>query len=97
MSLVVVPRTELIGEPNRYVKTGSRVAIRCVIRGALEPPSYVIWYFGSEQLFADNQFGWQMRMDEGDSQSTVSQTCYDFRCTRGYWCTKLNFDSRSLP
>lgn len=62
----------MIGEPNRYVKAGSRVVIRCVIRGALEPPSYVIWYWGAEQLFADNHFGWEMRTDEGDSQSTVS-------------------------
>lgn len=85
-----MPRTELIGEPNRYVKAGSRVAIRCVIRGALEPPSYVIWYFGAEQIFADNHFGWEMRTDEGDSQSTVSEALFlpllphlHFRCTRG--------------
>lgn len=67
-----VPRTELIGEPNRYVKAGSRVAVRCVIRGALEPPSYVIWYFGAEQIFPDNKYGWKMQTEEGDSHSTVS-------------------------
>lgn len=70
--LSAVPRTELIGEPVRFVKAGSGVVIRCVIRGALEPPSYVIWYFGAEQIFTENHLGWEMRTDEGDSQSTVS-------------------------
>ena len=92
---VVVPRTELIGETNRYVKAGSSVAIRCVVRGALEPPSYVIWYFGSEQLFADNQFGWQMRTDEGDSQSTVSG---DLRGELANWVTdNLHLSSSPCP
>lgn len=90
-----MPRTELIGEPNRYVKAGSRVVIRCVIRGALEPPSYVIWYFGAEQLFSDNHFGWEMRTDEGDSQSTVSGAGAERDREMGV--TNLNFDSRLLP
>lgn len=40
----IVPRTELIGDPDRYVKAGSTVVLHCVVRGALEPPSYIIWY-----------------------------------------------------
>lgn len=47
----IVPRTELIGDPDRYVKAESTVILRCVVRGALEPPAYIIWYHGSKQLF----------------------------------------------
>lgn len=32
---IIVPRTELIGDPDRYVKTGSTVIFRCIVRGAL--------------------------------------------------------------
>lgn len=42
-NVYLVPRTELIGDPDRYVKAGSTVVLHCVVRGALEPPSYIIW------------------------------------------------------
>lgn len=51
---VVVPRTEISGEPDRYVKAGSIVVLRCIIRGALEPPTFIMWYHGSEQLVGDS-------------------------------------------
>ena len=68
------------------------MAIRCVIRGALEPPSYVMWYFGAEQIFSDNKFGWDMRTDEGDSHSTVSGDKQESLCplaVGGGWDRKL--------
>lgn len=50
-----MPRTELVGDSDRYVKAGSTVVLRCIIRGAIEPPSYIIWYHGSHQLLPDKQ------------------------------------------
>lgn len=73
-----VPRTELIGDPDRYVKAGSNVVLRCVVRGALEPPSYIIWYHGAQQIFTENRRGWRIQVErspadtDGDSHSTVS-------------------------
>lgn len=60
-----VPRTELIGEPDRYVKVGSTVALHCVVRGALEPPSYIIWYHDAHQLLSENQQKWKIKLDRG--------------------------------
>ncbi|XP_063705627.1 zwei Ig domain protein zig-8 [Culicoides brevitarsis] len=74
---VVVPRTELIGDPDRYVKAGSNVVLRCVVRGALEPPSYIIWYHGAQQIFTENRRGWRIQVErspadtDGDSHSTI--------------------------
>lgn len=31
----LVPRTELIGDSDRFVKSGSTVVLHCVVRGAL--------------------------------------------------------------
>lgn len=71
-----VPRTEIVGDTDRYVKAGSTVILRCVVRGALEPPSYIIWYHGIQQVFTESR-GWQVQIDrglpgiDGDSHSTV--------------------------
>lgn len=70
-----VPRTELIGDPDRYVKAGSTVIFRCVVRGALEQPSYIIWYHGSQQVYVENRRGWKVQFErdvEGDTHSSVS-------------------------
>uniref|UniRef100_A0A182PJL6 Ig-like domain-containing protein n=1 Tax=Anopheles epiroticus TaxID=199890 RepID=A0A182PJL6_9DIPT len=72
-----VPRTELIGDSDRYVKAGSAVILRCVVRGALEPPSYIIWYHGTQQIFTESRRGWKTQLDrgapdlDGDIHSTI--------------------------
>lgn len=81
-----VPRTELIGEPDRYVKVGSTVALHCVVRGALEPPSYIIWYHDAHQLLSENQQKWKIKLDrgmpdsDGDIPNVVSEAA--FLCVR---------------
>lgn len=75
LSIISVPRTELIGDPDRYVKAGSTVIFRCVVRGALEQPSYIIWYHGSQQVYVENRRGWKVQFErdvEGDTHSSVS-------------------------
>ncbi|ETN58950.1 hypothetical protein AND_009459 [Anopheles darlingi] len=73
----VLPRTELIGDSDRYVKAGSAVILRCVVRGALEPPSYIIWYHGTQQIFTESRRGWKTQLDrgapdlDGDIHSTI--------------------------
>ncbi|CAO1404273.1 unnamed protein product [Diamesa serratosioi] len=62
---VVVPRTELMGAPDRYVKAGSTVALHCVVRGALEPPSYIIWFHDAHQLLSENLQKWKIKLDRG--------------------------------
>ncbi len=64
-----VPRTELIGDPDRYVKVGSSVVLHCVVRGALEPPSYIIWYHDALQLLNDNPQKWKIKLDKGQPDS----------------------------
>ncbi|XP_036233509.2 hemicentin-1 [Bactrocera oleae] len=60
---VVVPHTELIGDRNRFVKTGSRVALHCIVRDTLEPPTYIIWFRGKTQITNDNEQGWYTEID----------------------------------
>ncbi|XP_055715804.1 zwei Ig domain protein zig-8-like isoform X2 [Phlebotomus papatasi] len=60
---VVVPRTELVGDAVRYVKAGSKVILRCLVRGALEPPSYIMWFYGTQQIYQDNKRGLKIQME----------------------------------
>lgn len=57
-----VPQTEIVGDSDRYVNAGSTVILRCVIRGAIEQPLYIIWYHGAQQILPDNPHGYQMQM-----------------------------------
>ncbi|XP_055379172.1 uncharacterized protein LOC129610590 [Condylostylus longicornis] len=74
---VVVPKTELIGDHNRFVKAGSKVALHCIVRGSIEPPSYIIWFKGNQQIIQGNKQGWYMQIDReifgnsSDQQNTI--------------------------
>lgn len=71
IAMQIVPRTELVGDADRYVKAGSTVILRCIIRGAIEPPSYIIWYHGSHQLLPDNKQGIRIEMAKSTGPNTV--------------------------
>ncbi|XP_075145837.1 defective proboscis extension response 11 [Haematobia irritans] len=98
---VVVPRTEILGDPDRYVKAGSTVILRCIVRGALEPPTFIMWYHGSEQLSAESrrhktQVDRNLPEVEGDAHSTIGSLIIDSvkkRDTGNYTCSPSNSPS----
>ncbi|XP_049793478.1 protein sidekick-2-like [Schistocerca nitens] len=49
---VVVPRVQILGGPELYVKAGSTVALRCEISRALEEPAYILWFHESRRVLA---------------------------------------------
>lgn len=77
IEICLVPKTEIIGDSNRYVKEGSKVTLNCIVRGALDPPLYIIWYHGAHQIYPDNRRGWRTDINrdnfETESSSTVSK------------------------
>lgn len=72
--LFIVPKTEPIGDPVRYVKEGSRVALHCVISGAIDPPLYVIWYHYTQQIFPDNVRQWRTEISHQQPPISKSMT-----------------------
>ncbi|XP_020818549.1 hemicentin-2 [Drosophila serrata] len=101
---VVVPRTEILGEPDRYVKAGSNVVLRCIVRGALEPPTFIMWYHGAEQLAADSrrhrtQLDPNLPEASGDGQSTIGSLIIESakkRDTGNYTCSPSNSPSATV-
>lgn len=60
---LTVPKTDLVGEQIRYVKDGSNAILRCVVRGALESPIYISWFYGSKQIYDDHPRGWKITLE----------------------------------
>uniref|UniRef100_A0A1B0FQK4 Ig-like domain-containing protein n=1 Tax=Glossina morsitans morsitans TaxID=37546 RepID=A0A1B0FQK4_GLOMM len=98
---VVVPRTEILGDPDRYVKAGSTVILRCIVRGALEPPTFIMWYHGIDQLAADSKrhkttLDRNISEFESDAHSTIGSLIIESakkRDTGNYTCSPSNSPS----
>ena len=45
-----MPKVEILGDRERYVKTGSKVLLQCAIKNSLEIPFYTLWYHHERQL-----------------------------------------------
>ncbi len=53
------------------------MTLHCIVSGALDPPLYIFWYHGSDQVYPDNRRSWKTDINrnslEADhTQSTVS-------------------------
>ncbi|XP_036233930.1 zwei Ig domain protein zig-8 [Bactrocera oleae] len=98
---VVVPRTEIVGGPERLVKAGSTVVLRCIVRGALEPPTFIMWYHSTEQITSDSK-RYRTQVDrnipeiEGDAHSTTGSLIIESAKKRdngNYTCSPSNSPS----
>ncbi|XP_064552010.1 uncharacterized protein dpr16 isoform X2 [Drosophila montana] len=72
---VITPKTELIGDKQRFVKAGSRVELHCIVRGTLEAPKYIVWYREKQQVVSANEAsgienGWYTQIDRNIFGST---------------------------
>lgn len=75
--LFSVPRTELIGNADQYVKTGSAVHLQCIIFGAIEPTTYIMWYHDALPILNDNKLGYKMHLIKGNGNQNNDANKYD--------------------
>nr|CAD7256478.1 unnamed protein product [Timema shepardi] len=96
---VPVPKIEIVGESDIYVKTGSTVNLKCVITQSLEEPAYIFWYHDNERVLNYDKTAKDIRMDRVGPDTTVG-TLVIYNGQRqdsgNYTCSPSNLDSASV-
>lgn len=50
-------KAEILGEPDKHVRSGSTFELVCVLRDSTEPPVYVFWYHNDKMINYDSDRG----------------------------------------
>jgi hypothetical protein len=66
-----VPKIEIVGESDMYVKAGTTVSLKCVITQALEEPAYIFWYHNDERVLNYDRSLVEIRMERLAPDTTV--------------------------
>lgn len=93
-----VPKIEIIGDRDMYVKTGSTVAIRCVIKQSLEGPFYVFWYHEGDRVldYQLNKIDIQTKRIDHDTVSSLVIHKARREDSGNYTCSPSSLDSASV-
>lgn len=97
--LFAVPKIEIMGESDLYVKTGSTVNLKCVITQSLEEPAYIFWYHDNERVLNYDSSSRDIRMERVGPDTTVGTlVIYNGRRedSGNYTCSPSNLDSASV-
>ncbi|XP_060516024.1 hemicentin-2-like isoform X2 [Cylas formicarius] len=96
---VVVPKIEILGESDIFVKTGSTVQLKCVITQSLEEPAYIFWYHDGNRVLKYEENAIDIKIEREATQTTVSTlVIYNTRSedSGNYTCSPSNLDSASV-
>ncbi|XP_045513802.1 hemicentin-2-like [Pieris brassicae] len=96
---VVVPKIEIAGESEIYVKAGSTVSLKCIITQALEEPAYIFWYHNDQRVLSYRRGLRDIRVERVGPDTTVGHLVlhHPVREDSGnYSCAPSNLDSASV-
>ena len=94
-----VPKIEILGDRDRYVKVGSTVVLQCVVKYSLEIPFYVFWYHQERQLHDRREkLTIQTKVIESTNDTTSNLTIYNAgpEDSGNYTCRPSNLQSTSV-
>ncbi|KAK6631489.1 hypothetical protein RUM44_006016 [Polyplax serrata] len=96
---VKLPKIEILGESDMYVKSGSTVSLKCVITQSLEEPAYIFWYHDNERVLDYDRRYKDIRVERVGSDTTVGSLILH-QATKedsgNYTCSPSNLDSSSI-
>ncbi|XP_073978156.1 uncharacterized protein isoform X2 [Rhodnius prolixus] len=96
---VVVPKVEILGETDIYVKAGSTVNLKCVITQSLEEPAYIFWYHDGQRVLDYDRKVLDIKAERVGADTTVG-TLIIYEAKRdnsgNYTCHPSNLDSSSV-
>jgi neurotrimin len=94
-----VPKIEILGDKDRYVKTGSTVIMQCVLKNSLEVPFDVFWYHEERQLHVrKGKMKIQTKLIEGTNDTASNLTIHNAgpEDSGNYTCRPSNLESVSV-
>ena len=94
-----VPKIEILGDKDRFVKTGSTVLLQCLVKHSLEVPFYVFWYHQEHQLQdRKGKMNIQTKQIEGTNNTSSNLTIHNAgpEDSGNYTCRPSNLDSVSI-
>ncbi|KAF4525044.1 hypothetical protein B566_EDAN001958 [Ephemera danica] len=69
---LVEAKAEILGAPDKFVKSGSSLRLTCLLRRSTEPPVYVFWYHNERMVNYDVAMGVTVRHGRYSSELEVS-------------------------
>lgn len=99
MISVSVPKIEIVGASDFYVKTGSVVSFKCVITQSLEEPAYIFWYHNGERVLNYDRSVLDITMERMGTDTTVGTLIIHQaqpEDSGNYTCSPSNLDSASV-
>lgn len=90
-----MPRVEISGGPDLYVRAGSTVTLRCEVTRALDQPSYILWFHDGERVldYADMSVE---RLNADTSVGSLSVRNAHQRSSGNYTCKPSNLQPASI-
>ncbi|XP_071535425.1 lachesin-like [Panulirus ornatus] len=95
---VVEPETVIVGGPDVYINTGSRLALTCSVKYSPEPPAFIFWYHDEKLVSYDRTRGGVVVSTE-KGLVTTSRLLVQFAETRHsgvYTCAPANSSPKSV-
>lgn len=94
-----MPKIEIIGESDMYVKAGSQVNLKCVVTQSLESPGYIFWYHNKERML-ENEHQRKAIQTESISPDTTVSTFIIYEAHKedsgNYTCHPTNLGSANV-
>ncbi|XP_069954377.1 neuronal growth regulator 1-like [Cherax quadricarinatus] len=95
---VVEPETVIVGGPDVYINTGSRLSLTCSVKYSPEPPAFIFWYHDDKLVSYDRTRGGVVVSTE-KGVVTTSRLLVQFAETRHtgrYTCAPANSTPKSV-
>nr|XP_045594573.1 zwei Ig domain protein zig-8-like [Procambarus clarkii] len=95
---VVEPETMIVGGPDVYINTGSRLSLTCTVKYSPEPPAFIFWYHDDKLVSYERRPGGVVVSTE-KGVVTTSRLLVQFaepRHTGRYTCAPANSRPKSV-
>ncbi|KAK9721160.1 hypothetical protein QE152_g21685 [Popillia japonica] len=91
---LVEARAEIIGGPDKIVKSGSPLILSCLLRRSTEQPEYIFWYHGERMINYDLGGGATVRHGRQSSELLIPNA--DIQHAGNYSCVPSNAEPVSV-